>query len=1290
MKQTAQKWWRIVWYSVAFFLVFFALLVTLTRLITPQLNAHKATFEKMAEHFFLQPVKMGSIDLLWHGLHPVLRATHVELFTEQQKPFITIQEIRADINFLSSLMHRSLQTDQLRITGVVVTVEQLPHQQYKINDYSFTIPQNKISQNKMSAESGFQDAWYKALVSQRMLTLKNIRILWKKSGEHAREVPLFIKHVVMTHQWDTHTIIGSVVIPYEKPTNIEFGVHLAGDLRTPQKGNILFYAKVTDLLLSPWKYHPAWYGYQLQDAQADGSIWVKWESGHVSFAQSHLTISQARLFSEADSDTLHFEKLSGNFLWKPQGHGWELTADHVRLVTDDYPWPENAFSFRWGQQLQEFWIAHLDLRDVDRIVEGSSLASTPFLKQLKALQPRGELNQLYFKHHGPIDKMQSYTLSTGFLHLSTGRLDKIPGVSNLSGAVQLSPHKGILQLDSQSAVLDFGDLFQKPLSIDQMNGNIQWHQTEDHGWEITGTQLSLSDPYLSVYGEFGLSIPSDGKNPFLSLLAGYALTDSAQAYRYMPSGILPESATHWLDQAFVKGDGGEGSLILHGPLEQFPFAQKEGTFLVDADVYHTTLHYADGWPGIENINAELIFSGHSMNCLANSGQIFQSQIKKAVVEIPYLGAQKEPVLNVEGETLGDAGDLMRFLKESPLSQSIGENVVHLMLSGGAQLNLKLQLPLTELKNSQVNGKVHFNQNELEIPNWKLTFPHLTGDILFTEKTVSSWKLYANLFNVPTELQINTVTPSHSEVPFTRIVLQGNLDMESLKHYFHLTFPAVVSGSASYQATVDLNTRKDGIPSNSLTVVSYLEGVHSELPPPFQKSTTELLPSTLQVNFGNRQDTVISMALGDALSLKARFNLTHSGLKLQNANLRFGSIPAQEPVGSGLFIDGYLKTVDWKAWQSSLDAFKKEATEQSLSLPPLSTLTRELNKVNLRLGEITLLGHRFKNTVLTLVPMGLRGWQIGMNNAEIDGTVNVPDNYLVAGISGTFKRFFIDSSDSRFSENKMKPSQIPPLTLHVDQFRYDQRKLNNIDVSTARTQDALLLKQLTFRSDMLSGTLTGEWRQSPQGVDNSRLTGQLDSDDINQLMKSLAIQPSIQPSKGSVRVNLYWQDPLYRFDVQRLRGQLGVKLGSGRIVRLSESAAAMLNLGSILTSLSIGRLFEMNFSDFSGKGYSFNSASGDLQLNQGKITTTHVAFSGEVADLKMSGTVDTIHKTLAMVLNVIPHLTSSLPVITAVAINPVIGAVTWAAQKVIGKAFDQATSYTYQITGPWKNPTIKLR
>jgi uncharacterized protein YhdP len=219
-------------------------------------------------------------------------------------------------------------------------------------------------------------------------------------------------------------------------------------------------------------------------------------------------------------------------------------------------------------------------------------------------------------------------------------------------------------------------------------------------------------------------------------LANYDLNDSSVIKNYLPVGALNPGLVQWLDHAFVQGGGAAGKIILHGKLQDFPFDHHNGTFVIDSKVHNTKLNYADGWPEVNNVNANLNIAGRTLQCNVTTGNIFNSQIKNMHISIPNIG-KSSTVINLNTSIASHTDDILHYLHDSGLDATFAQSLQGLKTEGLANIDLKMSLPIDNPRKVKLSGVATLHQAEVGIAARNLWLHELQGKLSFTENKLWS-------------------------------------------------------------------------------------------------------------------------------------------------------------------------------------------------------------------------------------------------------------------------------------------------------------------------------------------------------------------------------------------------------------------------------------------------------------------------------------------------------------------------------------------------------------------------
>ncbi|WP_339051173.1 YhdP family protein [Rickettsiella endosymbiont of Xylota segnis] len=335
---------------------------------------------------------------------------------------------------------------------------------------------------------------------------------------------------------------------------------------------------------------------------------------------------------------------------------------------------------------------------------------------------------------------------------------KIPGIQGLDAYLHMTPSMGNLIAHANDCSLDFSKLFKAPIHLDSLTSKLNWQQKNGE-WVIQVPQFEAANQEVSVNSQFSLLVPKRAIQSQISLLAHVKIHNTAHIGYYLPQTVLGSELLHWLSIAITKGSG-IGTLVLQGPLNQFPFDQHNGTFLIDTQIKDATLDYERAWPNLQKINGELIFVGRQMQILIDTAELLGTSLKNIQANIPIIKKNVQAVLHIVSDEIHTRLEIgQRFLIATPLSHGTLSQLKNLILIGPLQLSMQIAIPLeTGKQKLKLLGLAHTENAKLKIPAHDIQLDQLTGPFSFNQDGVSAQKLTGILWKKPIELSIRS-TPN---------------------------------------------------------------------------------------------------------------------------------------------------------------------------------------------------------------------------------------------------------------------------------------------------------------------------------------------------------------------------------------------------------------------------------------------------------------------------------------------------------------------------------------------------
>ncbi|MES2142174.1 MAG: AsmA-like C-terminal region-containing protein [Pseudomonadota bacterium] len=324
-------------------------------------------------------------------------------------------------------------------------------------------------------------------------------------------------------------------------------------------------------------------------------------------------------------------------------------------------------------------------------------------------------------------------------------------------------------------------------------------------------------------------------------------------------------------------------------------------------------------------------------------------------------------------------------------------------------------------------------------------------------------------------------------------------------------------------------------------------------------------------------------------------------------------------------------------------------------------------------------------IQTLLNPEKNGWRFLINNKTAQGSVLVPNGKGQA-IEANFDSIYLTSTSSAQSEWSLK--QIPKINLRAKDVRYNEMDFGTVQLQLRPILAGVSIKEFQAGNSSYHLIASGAWHRQEKKL--TEFIGQLDSPNLSGFLQSWGLPASITAEQAHIRFNLQWSGAPYDVNLAKLRGNFSFTATNGQIVDIGSSAEAKLSFGRLLTFLSLqslGRRLQLDFSDLKAKGFDFTSLQGHFSLRDGNAFTRDVEIEGPVAAIAITGRIGLQAKDYDLTIKVVPHFTSSLPVIVGLAGGPIAGAITWVANAVLGSTVQKIAETSYHITGSWGKPEV---
>ncbi|WP_270221591.1 AsmA2 domain-containing protein YhdP [Kosakonia cowanii] len=993
-----------------------------------------------------------------------------------------------------------------------------------------------------------------------------------------------------------------------------------------------------------------------------GDVWLK--KGGASWLGNNTTHRMT-----VDNLTTHISR---------QKAGWQFDVPVTRIAIDDKPWPQGALSFAWvpAQEAKEasdelrVRASNLELNSLDGLMPIAQKISPAMYDIWNTLQPAGKLERLAVDI--PLKTPEKSRFQARWQDLSWHQWKLLPGMEHFAGTLEGSVENGRLTADISQAKMPYETVFRAPLEIEKGLATLNWQKNEQ-GFQLDGRNIDVQATGLHARGDFRYLQP-EGKEPWLSILAGINVSDAGQAWRYFPENLMGKALVDYLSGAIKGGQTENATLVYAGNPSLFPYKHNEGQFEVLVPLRNATFAFQPDWPALQNLDISLDFLNDGLWMKSDKVMLGGVTASNLAAAIPDYIKEK---LIIDADINGPGKAVGPYFKETPLHDSLGSALDELQIDGDVSARLHLDIPL-DGEMTLAKGEVALKNNSLFIKPISSTLKNLNGKFSFENGNLKSEPLTATWFNQP--LNVDFTTTEGAKAYEVAVNLNGNWQ-PSRTGVLPEQLNDALRGNVTWKGDVGVTLPYRGEASYKVNLAGDLGNIASTLPPPLDKRAGHALPVKVKVD-GNLHSFELTGNAGANNHFNSRWLLGNKLALDRGIWTSESKTTPPLPEQSGLELN--LPPLDGAQWLALFNQGAASHVSSSASLP---------SRITLRTPALTLGGQQWNNMSIVSQPQ-FAGTTIDAQGRELNATLKINKNapwqadirYLYYNPASAAKTKDITSPTTLFSEQqRIDFSGWPDLQLRCKECWLWGQKYGRIEGDFAIKGDTLTLANGLVDSGVARLTADGEW-VNRAGGERTSIKGILRGDKLDSAMGFFGVPTPVRDAPFNVNYDLHWRSAPWQPQEASLNGILRTRLGKGKIDDISTGHA-----GQILRLFSVDSLLRklrFDFSDtFSNEGFWFDSIRSTAWIKDGVLHTDDTLVDGLEADIAMKGSVDLVRRQLDVEAVVAPEISATVGVAAAFAVNPIVGAAVFAASKVLGPLWNKVSILRYRITGPVDQPQI---
>lgn len=1238
--------------GLAAYFLFVALILVLRFAVLPQVAQHQAEIERAASTTVGMPVKIERIEAGWTGLNPRLSLEGVRLVDSAGLPALAFERVEGVLSWHSLWRFKPILA-LLAIDGPVLNIRR---------DTA-----GRITVAGMETAGNSDPRVLEWLLEQRRIRIRNAIIVWDDAKRGAPSLLLEDLHLSLDNRGDRHRFGLSALPPGHLAARIDLRGEIEGNPLTGwDKLSGRTYVELDYADLAGWR---TWVDYPLALQRGRGAVrlWSAWEKGGGSLtADLALDDVQIRLGSKLPQ--LDLLNMRGRLEGSLRGSEWMVAGRQVELATQaGQRLPPTDFRAEWRQN-REKWsgsasVSFVDLGTLEQLAAYLPLDARS-RKLLATHQPRGRFSNFEAGWELAGETLERYRLSARFEEMGLRGAGYFPGGHGLSGALTANEKGGSLQIDSKTSGLDLPMVFPEPrLELAELRAKANW-KVAGKAVDVRLERLEFAgaDAAGSAQGSYRY----DGEGPGnIDLTARLDRAEGKAVWRYMPHAVNAD-ARAWLKRGIVAGKASEGKLTLRGDLRHFPFADKsKGEFLITAKAQGVRVDYAPGWPSIEEIDASLSF-GVGMRVEASRGRILGASIGPVTAELPDFSAAEEMLL-VKGLAEGPTAEFLKFIVQSPVAAKINRLTDDMRAQGNGRLALKLDMPLRHVNDTKVRGEFQFINNQVAAVPGLPPISQVNGRFDFNEDGVSAPEITGNVLGAPMKLTVA------NEGERVRVSMSGGAHVREMRKLFDSPLFDYVSGQTTWKG--EIRVRKG---TTEFVIESGLQGIASSLPEPFNKTAAAAMPLRLEKGLlpgeGPAREQ-LRIRLRNALEAQLVRRSASDGMQIERGAVAIGDTLPEMPA-RGVALAIRMARLDADFWRQALGSAASGAAGKHKS---------PLTRVTLNAPAMRLFGRDF-NVVEASAVARDSGWQISLNAREAAGELNwqtVGRDLLKADL----KRLSIPAEIAG-GANSVAPQQesgedLPGLDVRVQEFSLGEKRLGRLEAKARAASDRWVIESLILRNPDGALTANGDWKW--RGGQHSHLEFELVARDIGKMLERWGHANVVRAGSAWLKGSLDWNGPLTSIHYPSLSGEFRLTAAKGQFAKIEPGLGKLLGLVSLQ---SLPRRLTLDFGDIFSDGLAFDSIEGKLSMRQGIMRTTeNLRIDGPSARILMKGEADLKNETQNIEVTVQPEM-GTVAAAGAAFVNPLLGAATLVASKLLQNPLNKLFSFQYRITGSWIDPKVE--
>jgi uncharacterized protein (TIGR02099 family) len=1266
-----------------------ALLLAVRFVVFPHLESHRDAIAAWIGGELGHPVEIDAIVTGWDGWNPEIAVQGLRVRDPARAmaaPLIELPSVTGVISW-TSLLLADLRLRELTIERPRLAVRRDTAGRLHVAGLEID-PQSAVQ------DSGVAD-W---VLRQRLIVVRGALLAWNDDLRNAPQLILDDVHVRLENRFGHHRF-GLTGTP---PPDIAAPIDLRGDLAgSPTEWKQVrgrAYLRLDYADMAAWS---EWLPLPVEIWRGSGAlrVWFDVDAGVVREVVADVELADVRTRLAGDLPPLDLASLSGRLTWMQDGSRRTLSARGLTVEGKDVAIAPTDVTVRYdapaagGVGGGRITVSQLDLAALASLA--AHLPVPPrWREEIVRYAPRGTLATADGQWDGPLEAPDAYRASGALVNVGVRAHDGRPGVQNVSGTLEATQDGGSLRIGSRDVRVEWPINFAEPIALASLDAKLRWER-KDGRLAMRFDDVAFANAHAAgtAQGTWRATPKGPGE---IDLQARLQRADVLQVHRYVPRWV-GEPTRVWLREAIRGGIVDDAEVVLKGDLARFPFrGGRGGTFVADVKGRDATLDYADGWPRLTGVDADVRFENEGLRVTASRGQVLGAAIGRTTATIADLEPEY-PALVVEGEASGPTAEFLKFVEQSPVAGWIGHFTDNAQAAGAGRLALRLAMELGRDEVAQVRGDYQFVDNQLRLPGMP-ALSRVNGRIGFTEREMSGRDIALEALGGG--LRVDVATRDGA----VRVNGAGTFNLAVLRDEVASPWAERISG------TTDLQLQLVARPTHATFVVeSNLRGATVDLPAPLGKAAADATALRVErrlIGSDGRRDAIVA-DYGGMLRAVAHRRIAPQDTTVERALVTLGRAAAKpaEPTEAGIVIRGDVPVLDLDHWLAVERAVTARDSARSTSAPAelrSPSATPELRSIDVTAARFVAFGRRYDDMTLG-ARRAADGWRLALDARQVAGSARwePPHERAVNGrFSARLARLDIvgaqevEQASHETPRAEGSPNPWPDVDITAERFYGRAGMLGRMELAGRPDRTDWRVTRFAIVNDAGRIDADGSWRLVGR-QQRSTFDVAVDVRDAPAFLARMGLPNDVKGAATKLEGQLAWPGAPTDFEYDTLSGTFRVQSGAGQFTKMDPGMGRLLG---VLSLQALPRRITLDFRDVFSEGFAFDSISGTVRITSGVMHTDSLILVGPAAKVHLAGDVDLARETQQLTVRVQPSLSTAVSTgagaaaVALLAANPLVGAAVGAgtllAQKLMQDPIEQMFSYEYAVRGSWAEPQIE--